>query len=155
MRVSPTLDYIDIRPDILPETSTVGVEICPRSRGYMLKFRRIIAQAGILWLKLLCVMAERHTGGPGSLHARRLRAVLQSPLAETHRALAAPEGPFDLWGEGVWRQYPIGEPRQTLTSVWLPDGHGAAGLQDLKIPQEFVRKAVFRQTPQARVSIMP
>ena len=146
---------MDIGPYNLPERSPLGVEISPLRHRFIWKFRRIIAQAGILWLKLLCAMADRHTEGPGSLHARRLRAVLQSPLAETHRALAAPEGPFDLWGEGVWRQYRIGEPSQTLTSVWLPDGHGAAGLQDLEIPQEFVRKAVFRQTPQASVSILP
>src|SRR5262245_49237356 len=54
----PTRDYIDIRPDILPGNSMVGVEICSRSRGYMLKFCRILAQAGILWLKRLCVRAD-------------------------------------------------------------------------------------------------
>src|SRR5215510_1515141 len=34
--ISRTRDYIDIRPDVLPQISTVGVEICSRSRGYML-----------------------------------------------------------------------------------------------------------------------
>src|SRR5262245_3885934 len=55
--VRPTRDYVDIRPDILPENSMVGVEICSRSWGYMLKFCRILAQAGILSLKVLCGMA--------------------------------------------------------------------------------------------------
>jgi hypothetical protein len=60
--------------------------------------------------------------GPGSPPARRLRAVLQSPLAETHSAPAASEGPCDLRGEGVWRQYRTGGPSQTLTSAWRTDG---------------------------------
>jgi hypothetical protein len=65
-----------------------------------------------------------------SLHPRRSTAILPSPLAETCRALAASEGPFDLWGEGFWHQGWIGEPSQTLTSVRLTDGDGAAGLPD-------------------------
>jgi hypothetical protein len=65
---------MDIGPDNLPERSTMTVEISPLIHRFMLKWRRIIAQAGFLWLKLLCVMAERQTGGP-----------------------------FDLWGEGFWR----------------------------------------------------
>jgi hypothetical protein len=79
---------MDIRPYYLPETSTVNVEISPLLHGFIWKFRCIIAQAGILWLKLLYVRAERHTGGPRSLHARRLSAILQYLLAKTARELA-------------------------------------------------------------------
>jgi hypothetical protein len=38
-----TLEYMDIGADNLPETLTAGVEISPLRRGFMLKFRRIIA----------------------------------------------------------------------------------------------------------------
>jgi hypothetical protein len=43
-----TLDYMDIGPYYLPETSTVHVEISPLRRGFIWKFRCIIAQAGIV-----------------------------------------------------------------------------------------------------------
>jgi hypothetical protein len=125
-----TLDYMDIGPYILPERSTVNVEISPLLGGFRWKFRRIITQGRILCLKRLGVIAERHTGCPWSLHARSFRAVLQFPRAPTRRVLAAVKGPFDLLGERVWRQYRIGEPSQTLTSVRLTDSDGAAGLPD-------------------------
>src|SRR5512132_439142 len=79
---------MDISPYYLPETSTVNVEISPLRRRCIWKFRRIIAQAGSLWLTRLCVRAERHTGGPGSRHARRLRAMLQDLRAKTTGELA-------------------------------------------------------------------
>jgi hypothetical protein len=96
---------MDIGPYILPERSTMNVEISPLLYGFIWKFRRIIAQAEIVWLKTFCVIAERHTGGSRSLHARRFRAVLHSPRVATSRVLAGPEGPVDLWSEGVWAQY--------------------------------------------------
>src|SRR5262245_8619963 len=67
LQVSPplsrTLDYIDIRPDILPQTSTVGVEICSRSRGYMLKCCRIVAQGGCYGSRF-SVSKPKDTHGP-------------------------------------------------------------------------------------------
>jgi hypothetical protein len=66
-----------IRPYNPPETSTVNVEISPLRRGFIWKFRRIIAQAGILSRKIFASMAERHTGIHWSLYARRLTAVLR------------------------------------------------------------------------------
>jgi hypothetical protein len=101
----------------------------------------------------LCHGRKTHRG-PGSLQARRLRAVLRPPLAEVHRALAAPEGPYDLWGEGVWRRFRTDEPSQTRTSVWLPDGHGAAGRPDRDRPSACVLTAIARQTPHANISII-
>ena len=147
---------MDIGPYDLPETSTVNIEISPLLRGFIGKFRSMIAQAGILWLKLLCVMAERPIGGPGSRHARRVSAVLQSQLAETYRIPAAPEGQCCLKGE---RSHPsagaVSLARQALTIVSLPDGHGAAGLQDRERSRECILQAVSRPTPHARVFIIP
>jgi hypothetical protein len=51
--------------DNLPERSTLGVEISPIWHGFIWKFCGIIAQAEILWIKLLCGRAERHAGAPG------------------------------------------------------------------------------------------
>jgi hypothetical protein len=45
-----TLDYMDISPYNLPERSTVHVELSPLRRGFIWKFRCIIAQPGIVWL---------------------------------------------------------------------------------------------------------
>jgi hypothetical protein len=73
----------------LPERSTVNVEISSLLGGFIWKFRRIIAQAEILWLKTFYVIAERHSGVPWSLHTRRSTALLPSPLAEAGRELAA------------------------------------------------------------------
>jgi len=146
---------MDIGPYNLPETSTVNVEISPLLRGFIWKFRRIIAQAGILWLKTFYVIAERHTGGSGSLHSRSLRSVLQFP-----RAAPAEYWPprkahstYEVRAFGA-RAGAVSPARKALTIVSLQDGHGAAGLQDLKRPRTFVLSAVSRQTPQASVSII-
>jgi hypothetical protein len=80
---------MDISLYNLPERSAVNVKINPLLGGFIWKFRGIITQAGSLWLKIFGVRAERHTGVPWSLHARRLTAVLQFPLAEASRALSA------------------------------------------------------------------
>jgi hypothetical protein len=64
-RFRSTLDYMDIRPYNLPERSTVNVEISPLLRGFIWTFRRIIAQPGILSLKIFGVMAEGNTRAPG------------------------------------------------------------------------------------------
>jgi hypothetical protein len=48
---------MDIGADNFPETSTVGVEISLLLPGFIWKFRRIIAQEGILYLKLFGTMA--------------------------------------------------------------------------------------------------
>jgi hypothetical protein len=53
-----TLDYIDISPYSPPETSTVDVEIIPLLGGFIWPCGGIIAQAGMLSLKGLCVMAD-------------------------------------------------------------------------------------------------
>jgi hypothetical protein len=45
---SRTLDYTDISPYNLLEDLTVNVKISPLLCGFIWKFRRIIAQAGIL-----------------------------------------------------------------------------------------------------------
>jgi hypothetical protein len=57
-RFRSTLDYMDISPYSPPETSTVGVEIIPLLGGFIWQCGGIIAQAGILSLKVLCVMAD-------------------------------------------------------------------------------------------------
>jgi hypothetical protein len=107
----------------------MNVEISPLLCGFIWKFRRIIAQAGVLWLKTFCVIAERHTGVPWSLHTRRSTAVLPSSLAETSRELAASEGPCYLWGEGISaRAGPVSPARKALTMGRLTEGHGTAGL---------------------------
>jgi hypothetical protein len=81
---------MDISPYNLPERSAVNVKISPLLGGGLIwKFRGIITQAGSLWLKIFGGRAERHTGVPWSLHARRLTAVLPSPLPEASRELAA------------------------------------------------------------------
>jgi hypothetical protein len=49
---------MDISPYSPPETSTVGVEIIPLLGGFIWQCGGIIAQAGILYLKVLCVMAD-------------------------------------------------------------------------------------------------
>src|SRR5262245_55645030 len=54
----PTRDYMDISLYNPPETSTVGVEIIPLLGGYIWQCGGIIAQAGMLSLKRLCVMAD-------------------------------------------------------------------------------------------------
>jgi hypothetical protein len=43
----------------------MNVDISPLLCGFIWKFRRIIAQAGILWLKTFYVIAEKHTGSSG------------------------------------------------------------------------------------------
>jgi hypothetical protein len=82
---------MDIDQDKLPETSTVHVEISPLISGFMWRFRRIIAQARILWIRVLCILAVRPIRGPSSRHARRLAAVLPPPLAKAGCELAEPK----------------------------------------------------------------
>jgi hypothetical protein len=122
---SPTLDYMDIAPYILPERSMVNVEISPLLRGFIWKFRRIIAQAGILCRKLLGVMAERHTGGSGSLHARSLRAVLQSPRA----------APAEYWPpRKAHSTYEVRVFGASIGSVSPPRGSPACGPRRAMVP---------------------
>jgi hypothetical protein len=63
-RFRSTLDYMDISPYNLPEHPAVNVKINPLQCGFISRFRRIIAQAGMLWPKLLCVRADRQLGAP-------------------------------------------------------------------------------------------
>jgi hypothetical protein len=64
-----------------------------------------------------------------SLHPRRSTAILPSLLAETCRALAASEGPFDLWDEGIGaRTGPVSPAGKTLTMGQLTDSDGTARL---------------------------
>jgi hypothetical protein len=46
-----TRDYLDNRPDNLPEHSAVNVKISPLVCGFIRRCRRIIPQPGMLWLK--------------------------------------------------------------------------------------------------------
>jgi hypothetical protein len=78
---------MDISPYNPPETSTVGVEIIPLLGGFIWRCGGIIAQAGILYLKILCVMAEGNAGSPGSPPASSLSPVPQFLLTKTGRAL--------------------------------------------------------------------
>jgi hypothetical protein len=65
----------------------------------------------MLWLKLLCVRADRQLGGPSSRHARRLTAGRQSPLRRpaANRLNRTPHRPL---GRGRRRQRRSGQPRR-------------------------------------------
>jgi hypothetical protein len=88
---------------------------------------------------------------PRSLPARSWIAVRQSPRAATGRAWVAPEGSFDRWGRGRFRQSRIDEPGQTLTSVRLTCGDGAPGLLGRDRPYALILKAIARRPPNERV----
>jgi hypothetical protein len=77
---------MDIGPHNLPERSAMNVEIRPLLCGFIWKFRRIIAQEGIVSLKLLCVTAGGNAWGRGVADARRR---WQTPNVASH-AWAAP-----------------------------------------------------------------
>jgi hypothetical protein len=57
-RFRSTLDYIDIGPYNLPETSTVNVEISPSTMGIYMEIWLHNGTGGFLWRKLLCLMAS-------------------------------------------------------------------------------------------------
>jgi hypothetical protein len=109
IRVRPTLVYMDISPYNPPETSTVGVEIIPLLGGFIWQRGGIIAQAGILSRKVLCVMAEGIAGSPGSPPASSLSPVPQFLLAKTGRAVGEPKA-HSAWGRERRRQGRSGEP---------------------------------------------
>jgi hypothetical protein len=125
---SRTLDYMDIGPYNLPETFDGKRRDKPPTPWVYLEISPHHSTRGDFMADDFLRHRRKTEGVPWSLHTRRSTVILTSPLAGTSRVQAAPEGPFDLWGEGVWRQCRIGEPSQTLTSVRLTDGDGAAGL---------------------------
>jgi hypothetical protein len=140
---------MDIRPDNLPETSTVNVEINPRRRGFIWKFRRIIPQAGILWLKVFGVMAEGSGRVPWALPARRVSAVLESLLAETGSELAAPQAP-SAYGTRQWRHSSSCAashyPRGSLIPSHMPASPAASTLPP-KFPLNYRRAIPFPLHP--------
>jgi hypothetical protein len=92
---------------------------------------------------------------PGSLPARRLRAVLHSLLAKTGRELAEPKAHSASGGRAA-AQVPrlTNSARKALTIARPTDGYGAGGLQDLEILCEFVFTAISKQTGQTTVTII-
>jgi hypothetical protein len=80
-RFRSTLEYMDFGPYNPRETSTLDVEISPLLRRFSWQRGGIIAQPGILSLKLLCVMAGGSAWGCGVADARLARRSQARPTS--------------------------------------------------------------------------
>jgi hypothetical protein len=99
---------------------------------------------------------RRERTGPWVPASQKLERHSSVPTGQDWQSVGCTKGPLCLGAvSGGATARAVSPARKALTLVSRTDGHGAASLPDLEIPQEFVRKAVFRQTPRASVSILP